>query len=122
MHPNALMLVHPECRPAVTELADYVGSTSGIMNFAKKSSSKEFIIGTEMSIAEHLQYECPDKKFYLLTKNIICPNMRMTTLMDVLSICEDIGTGDAADREILMSDELIAKAKVCIDKMIELGG
>lgn len=121
-HPNALLLVHPECRPAVTELADYIGSTSGIMAYAKKSDNKEFIIGTELSIAEHLQYECPDKKFYLLTKNIICPNMRMTTLMDVYSICSDIGTAEADDREILMSDELIADARVCIDKMIELGG
>lgn len=121
-HPNALLLVHPECRPAVTELADYIGSTSGIMDFAKKSDNKEFIIGTEMSIAEHLEFECPDKKFYLLTKNLICPNMRMTTLMDVLRICEDIGTDNAADREITISDELIKKAKVCIDRMIELGG
>lgn len=121
-HPNALLLVHPECRPAVTELADYVGSTSGIMSFAKNSDNKEFIIGTELSIAEHLEFECPDKKFYLLTKNLICPNMRMTTLMDVLHICEDIDTPEAADREIVMSDELIAKARVCIDKMIALGG
>ena len=121
-HPGALLLVHPECRPAVTELADYIGSTSGIMDFAKKSDNKEFIIGTELSIAEHLQYECPDKRFYLLTKNIICPNMRMTTLMDVYNICNEIGTDKAADREITMSDELIAKARVCIDKMIELGG
>ena len=63
-HPDALFLVHPECVPAVTELADYIGSTSGIMEFAKKSDQKEFIIGTETSIAEHLQYDCPDKKFY----------------------------------------------------------
>ena len=121
-HPEAPLLVHPECRPAVTELADYIGSTSGIMDYAKKSDRKEFIIGTELSIAEHLQYECPDKRFYLLTKNIICPKMRMTTLMDVYNICNEIGTDKAADREITMSDELIAKAKVCIDKMIELGG
>ena len=92
------------------------------MDYAKKSDNKEFIIGTELSIAEHLQYECPDKRFYLLTKNIICPNMRMTTLMDVYNICNEIGTDKAADREITMSDELIAKARVCIDKMIELGG
>lgn len=121
-HPEALLLVHPECRPEVTALADYVGSTSGIMQFAHKSDKKEFIIGTEMSIAEHLEFECPDKKFFLLSKNIICPNMRMTTLMDVYSICKDIDTPAASDREIIMSDELIRKARVCIDKMIELGG
>ena len=55
LHPNALVLVHPECTPEVVAMADYVGSTSGIMNYAKKSDAKEFIIGTEISIAEHLQ-------------------------------------------------------------------
>ena len=63
-HPDALLLVHPECREEVVEKADYVGSTTGIMDFAKKSPNKEFIIGTENSIVEHLQFECPDKKFY----------------------------------------------------------
>ena len=62
-HPDALFLVHPECRQEVVEQADYVGSTTGIMEFAKKSEHKEFIIGTENSIVEHLQFECPDKKF-----------------------------------------------------------
>ena len=62
-HPDALLLVHPECREEVVEKADYVGSTTGIMDFAKKSPNKEFIIGTENSIVEHLQFECPDKKF-----------------------------------------------------------
>lgn len=118
-HPDALVLVHPECVPAVTDQADYVGSTSGIMNYAKNSDAKEFIIGTEMSIAEHLQYEEPDKKFYILSKKILCPNMKMTTLMDVLNGCKGIGNGDAF--EIIMSDEEIAKARVCIDEMLRLG-
>ena len=74
-HPDALVLVHPECRPEIAEAADYVGSTSGIMNFAKESNNKEFIIGTEISITEHLQYEYPDKDFYNLSKKILCPNM-----------------------------------------------
>ena len=121
-HPNALVLVHPECRPAVSEQADYVGSTSGIINFAKSSEAKEFIIGTEISIAEHLQFECPDKRFYILSKKILCPNMKMTTLMDVYNVCKAIGTEAAAESEIVMSDELIAKARVCIDEMLRLGG
>ena len=57
LYPNALLLVHPECVPEVVKEADFVGSTSAIMNFAKQSDKKEFIIGTEISIAEHLQYE-----------------------------------------------------------------
>lgn len=117
LHPNALLLVHPECQPAVADQADYVGSTSGIMNYAKQSDAKEFIIGTEISIAEHLQYECPDKKFYPLTKELICPNMKTTTLVDVLHVLQGQG-GD----EILMDEETRLAAKHCIDEMIRRGG
>lgn len=118
-HPDALVLVHPECVPSVAEGADYVGSTSGIMDFAKKSDAKEFIIGTEISIAEHLQYEVPDKKFYILSKKILCPNMKMTTLMDVLQSCEGINCGGGF--EIKMTDEEIKASRVCIDEMLRLG-
>lgn len=121
-HPNALLLVHPECKPAVSEQADYVGSTTGIINYAVKSNAKEFIIGTEMSIAEHLQYECPDKKFFVLSKKIMCPNMKLTTLMDVYNVCRAVGSDEAKDYEITMDAELITKARVCIDEMLRLGG
>lgn len=119
-HPDALFLVHPECSPAVVALADYVGSTSGIMDFAKKSDAREFIIGTETSIAEHLQYDCPDKKFYPVTKDIVCHNMKITTLPDVYSTLKGMDNGEAF--EIIMDDELISKAGKCIDEMIRLGG
>lgn len=122
-HPEALLLVHPECRPDVTKHADYAGSTSGIMDYAAKSDAKEFIIGTEISITEHLQYKYPEKRFYNLSKGLICPNMKLTTLMDVYSGCKAIGGDEDHEvSEIIMSDELIAKAKVCIDEMIRLGG
>ncbi|MBR1423270.1 MAG: quinolinate synthase NadA [Ruminococcus sp.] len=119
-HPDAVVLVHPECRPEVTELADYAGSTSDIMNYAAKNDAKEFIIGTENSIAEHLQYRFPEKEFYVMSKRLICPNMKLTTLMDVYKSCLEVGT--ETEREIKMSDELIEKAKVCINEMIRLGG
>lgn len=119
LHPNALVLVHPECVPGVSEQADYVGSTSGIINYAKNSDAAEFIIGTEISIAEHLQYECPGKKFYILSKKILCPNMKLTTLMDVYNSCVGIDNGEAF--EIEMTDEEISSAKVCIDEMLRLG-
>lgn len=119
-HPDALFLVHPECVPEVVALADYVGSTSGIMEYAKKSDAKEFIIGTETSISEHLQYDCPDKKFYPVTKNIVCRNMKLTTLPDVYNTLLGMNSGEAF--EILMDDELIASARKCIDEMIRLGG
>lgn len=115
-HPNALLLVHPECQPSVCSHADYIGSTSGIVNFAKNSDAKEFIIGTEISIAEHLQYICPDKDFYPLSKHLLCPNMKGTTLVDVYNCL--IGKGGL---EITMPEEQIKRASVCIDKMLELG-
>ena len=115
-HPNALLLVHPECDEEVVKNADYVGSTSGIMDFAKKSAGKEFIIGTENSIVEHLQYECPDKKFYPLSKGLVCLNMRLTTLKSVYDCLVDGG------EEIILDEPLRVAAKKCIDKMIELGG
>ncbi len=114
-HPGALLLVHPECVPNVAKHADYIGSTSGIVSFAKKSDAKEFIIGTEISIAEHLQFECPEKEFYPLSKNLICPDMKRTTLMDVYKALNGGGL------EITMPDEVIKKASVCIDRMLELG-
>lgn len=70
-HPDALFLVHPECRQEVVEQADFVGSTTGIMEFAQKSDHREFIIGTENSIVEHLQFACPDKKFYPDRKSVV---------------------------------------------------
>ncbi len=115
-HPNALFLVHPECVPEVVAEADYVGSTTGIMNFAKESDAKEFIIGTESSIVSHLQIACPDKMFYPLSKDLVCHNMKLTTIVDVLNSVKGIG-GD----EIELDEDVRIGAKRCIDKMIELG-
>ena len=116
-HPDALLLVHPECLAEVSQLADYVGSTTGIMNYAKESDAKEFIIGTELSIVQHLQFACPDKKFYGLSKDLICHNMRITTLADVKNAV--IGEGG---EEIIMSSELIETSRKPIDEMIRYGG
>ena len=116
-HPKALLLVHPECRKEVVDLADYVGSTTGIMKYAESSDANEFIIGTESSIVSHLQFSCPEKRFYLLSKQCVCHNMKMTTLPDVLHAVEGIG-GD----EITLTAQTIRNARKCIDRMIELGG
>ncbi len=115
-HPEALFLVHPECRQEVVELADYVGSTTGIMKFAGESNAREFIIGTENSIVTHLQLEYPDKCFYPLSKDCICHNMKATTLVDVLNCCKGVG-GEVIELE----SDVMQGAKRCIDKMIELG-
>ena len=116
LHPDALFLVHPECVPEVVELADYVGSTTGIMDFAKNSDAKEFIIGTENSIVSHLQLECPDKMFYPLSKDLVCHNMKLTTRVDVLNCVKGI-----AGEEIILEKDVMDGARRCIDKMIELG-
>ena len=116
-HPDALLLVHPECREEVVEKADYVGSTTGIMDFAKKSPNKEFIIGTENSIVEHLQFECPDKKFYPLSVMLTCMNMKITTLMDIYNCLK--GTGGEV---IELPENVMEGAGRCINRMVELGG
>ena len=115
-HSDALLLVHPECLPEVSGLADYRGSTTGIMDYAKKSDAKEFIIGTENSIVQHLQFACPDKQFYPLSRDCVCHNMKLTTLGDVYQCVK--GTGG---EEIKLDEEVRIKAKRCIDTMLELG-
>ncbi|MCM1284343.1 MAG: quinolinate synthase NadA [Muribaculaceae bacterium] len=115
-HPGALLLVHPECLPEVSRGADYIGSTTGIMDYAKKSDAKEFIIGTENSIVQHLQFACPDKHFYPLSKDCVCHNMKLTTLADVYACVNGHG-----GEEITLSSETSKKAKLCIDNMLTLG-
>ena len=115
-HPEALLLVHPECLPEVVAEADYVGSTTGIMDFAEKSEAKEFIIGTENSIVQHLQFSCPDKAFFALSKDCVCHNMKATTLVDVLHCLQGVD-----GEEIQMPEDVMQKAKVCIEEMLRLG-
>ena len=115
-YPNALLLVHPECDPEVVSLADFVGSTTEIMDYAKQSTASEFIIGTENSIVQHLGIDCPEKRFYPLSKDFVCHNMQLTKLASVLHCLE--GTGG---EEITMDENMRLSAKICIDRMLELG-
>ncbi len=115
-HPNAKILVHPECRKEVTELADYAGSTTGILKYAKESDAKEFVIGTENSIVQHLQFDCPDKLFYPLSIECICHNMKATTLVDVYNTL----TGKKAE-EITLDKQLMDQARNAIHRMVEAG-
>ena len=114
-HPNALVLVHPECSEKVVELADYVGSTTQIMDFAKQSQATEFIIGTENSIVQHLQIDCPEKRFFALSKNCICHNMKATTLGDVYECVRGIG-----GEEITLDADTLRDARRSIDEMLRL--
>ena len=115
-HPNALLLVHPECRPQVTEMADFVGTTTEIMHYAENSDAREFIIGTENSIVQHLGISHPEKLFYALSKDCVCHNMKVTTIADVLHCLE--GTDG---EEILLEESVRLRAKKSIDEMIRLG-
>lgn len=112
-HPEALVLVHPECLKEVTDMADYAGSTTGIIAYAEKSDAKEFIIGTENSIVQHLQFSCHDKKFYPLSKECVCKDMRLTTLVDVYDCVK--GTGG---EEITLPDDVRLSAQRSIDAML----
>lgn len=116
-HPDALLLVHPECQPQVYHQADYIGSTTGIMQYAKESTAREFIIGTENSIVQHLQMDCPDKRFYELSKECVCRNMKLTTLADVYNIVR-YGEGEVIE----MEESMRLLAKKPIDAMLQLGG
>lgn len=89
-HPEAPVLVHPECRPEVTAAADFVGSTGAILRYARESGAEEFLIGTEMGILHRLKKENPSKRFYLLTPGLICPNMKLTTLEKIARSLEKL--------------------------------
>ncbi|HHT04924.1 MAG TPA: quinolinate synthase NadA [Hydrogenispora sp.] len=82
-HPEAKLLIHPECRPEVIAHADFIGSTKQIVEQVAKMDASTFIIGTEMGIIHGLKKRYPDKRFYLLTPKLVCPNMKKTTLADV---------------------------------------
>jgi quinolinate synthase len=112
-HPDALVLAHPECHMSVSDMADYVGSTTGIMKFAKESKNKSFIIATEQGVVDRLKRDYPDKEFYPVKNNIVCPNMKMTSLEDVLNVLEN------ETNEIYVEDEIARKAVGCIDAMLE---
>lgn len=115
-YPQGEILVHPECLPAISDRADFVGSTTEIMDYARKSSQKEFIIGTENSIVQHLQFACPEKKFHPLSKDCVCHNMKVTTLGDVYNCLQGSG-----GEEIALEEHIISGAKRCLDAMIQYG-
>jgi len=113
-HPNAEILVHPECRPEIIDIADQALSTNGMVTYAKKSGSNEFIIGTEKEICYRLKNEIPDKTFYPI-KSAICPNMKKTTLEKVLNSLETL------EPKLILPDEIMEKAKKPLQRMMDVG-
>lgn len=113
IHPDALLLAHPECRPEVTALADFVGSTKQIIDYASSSKAAKFIIGTEMGVLHKLKKDNPQKRFFLLSPGMVCPNMKKTTLKSVYEALRD------KKHDIAMDDELINKARLPLEKMLK---
>lgn len=114
LHPEALVLVHPECHQEVVKLADYVGSTTGIMNFAKQSDNKSFIIVTEKGVVDRLNRDCKDKEFILASEKLVCHNMKWHHLDDILNALK------YEQYEINVDEEIAKKAITCIDRMLEV--
>jgi quinolinate synthase len=111
-YPNAEVLVHPECREEVWQEADYVGSTAGIIKYAENSAGQEFIIGTECGILHELQKKCPDKKFYLLSDQAICPNMKKSSLQKVRDCLVNLSP------RVTVSQEIREKAIGALERML----
>ena len=114
-HPDAEILVHPECRQDVIALADRVLSTTGMLNYARQSTSKEFIIGTEVGLLHRLNKENPGKTFIPATKYAVCPNMKMNTLGSIIRALE------RNEHVIKIPEALRVKAKLALDRMLEVG-
>jgi len=113
-HPSAEILVHPECRLEIIDIADHALSTNGMVNHAKKSNSKEFIIGTEKDMCYRLKKENPDKMFYPI-KGAVCPNMKKITLEKVLNSLKNL------EPKIKLSDDIMERAKIPLQRMMDMG-
>jgi len=114
LHPQALLLVHPECRPEVCDLADYIGSTRGIIEFASNNPAKEYIIGTELGIFHPLKKNNPNKKFFPASENMICRNMKLITLEKVLYSLQNL------EPLIIVPEEISKKSLKALNRMIEI--
>lgn len=112
--PDAEVLVHPECKPEVTALADYIGSTSGIISYSEKSSASEFIVVTELGVMYELQKRNPNKKFYAAGNMQICPNMKKITLDKIIAALENNAPA------VELQEDFMKKALAPMERMLEL--
>ena len=112
LHPDAQVLVHPECTPEVVAMADAALSTSQMLRYVKASSHNSFIIGTEEGLLHRLRQENPDKSFYLITNSQICIDMKKTTLQTVAQ------TMQFRQNIVTVPEEARLKAKQAVDRML----
>ncbi|KGK89489.1 quinolinate synthetase [Desulfosporosinus sp. HMP52] len=113
-HPSAKVIVHPECREEICQVADYIGSTAGLITYAKNSENQEFIVGTESGILHQLHKVCPEKKFYLASERLVCPNMKMTTLEKVRDGLKNLSP------RVTVEEDIRVKAKATLERMLAL--
>lgn len=114
LHPGAEILVHPECRPEVIDLVDFVYSTAGMLKHPKGSRAQEFIIGTDVGMIYRLKKANPDREFYPLNEEAICHNMKKTTLEDVLRALETL------EPSVAVPEEIAALARGAIERMLRV--
>lgn len=114
LHPDAELLVHPECQPEVVESADFVGSTKQIIDHATQSSGSKFIIGTEMGVLYKLRKDNPEKTFYLLSQGMICVNMKKTTLESIYNSLKQM------ENKIELKEDVRVRAKKALDRMLKI--
>jgi len=114
-YPQAKAIVHPECRPEVTAVADEVLSTGGMCRFAREADAREIIVGTEIGIIHRLRKENPGKKFIPASEQAVCPNMKLITLEKILWSMQDMTP------QVRVPEEIRLEAKVAVDKMLEVG-
>lgn len=113
-YPDAKVLVHPECRPEVVDIADRVLSTSGIIKFCREDNAKTFIIGTEEGILHRLKKENPDKNFVLASEKLVCPNMKLTSIEDLYEEIIEL------KNEVVVAEDVISNAKKSLERMYQL--
>ncbi|HRU04809.1 MAG TPA: quinolinate synthase NadA, partial [Candidatus Brocadiia bacterium] len=113
-HPDALVVVHPECLTEVVDAADHVASTTGILKFCHDSPAREFVIGTEIGLLHRLAKENPEKRFFAASVLSDCPNMKLNTLEKMVWSLEDM------EFRVTVAPDVAAKAKRAIARMLEL--
>jgi len=113
-YPDAKILIHPECKPEVSSLGDYVGSTSGIIEYVRKSKDKQFVIVTEKGVADRLERDYPDKKFILIKSGMLCESMKLITLDEILySLQHEVN-------EITLDENIRKRSEKCIERMLKV--
>ncbi len=112
LHPEAPVVVHPECLPEVADLADAVLSTSQMVRFCRESPARSFLIGTEMGLLHRMQKENPDKTFYVMSPGLVCPNMKRTHLDIVLRTMEE------RRNQVTVPEEVRARAQRALERML----